>query len=170
HVGGRPLEGRGAHVATLRLIERSGDVVADRPGVLGDLVALLAVDARYLPQHRRESRPSEVVLLRREIRAAVEHLALLREERGGLGDEESGHRGTSTSWSFPDTSPPSASPARPRRPGCPRRCRTWDCDAARPSARAARNRRTRTRRGRSRESTTCPPLPWSGSRRSHAPA
>src|SRR5207245_4823526 len=62
--------------------QASGDAPADRPGVLDDPVALLAVDAGYLPQHRRESRPSEVVLLRREIRAAVEHLALWREERG----------------------------------------------------------------------------------------
>src|SRR5207302_700613 len=40
------------------------------------------IDVRHLPQHRRESRAPVVVLFRREVRSAVEHLALGRQKRG----------------------------------------------------------------------------------------
>src|SRR3989441_10483447 len=56
-------------------------MLADRLGVLRDLVALVAIQPRYLPQHGREPRPPEGVRLGGEVGAPEEHLALRIEKR-----------------------------------------------------------------------------------------
>src|SRR2546430_7846235 len=56
--------------AALRLVQRLGHVLTYRLGVLRDFVALLAVQPRYLPQHRREPRPPEGVRLGGKVGAA----------------------------------------------------------------------------------------------------
>ena len=81
HVGGRPVEDGGRDGAALRLVERLGDVASDRLGAFGDLVALLPIKARHLPQHRDEPGPPVGIVFGWEVRPAKEHFALGREER-----------------------------------------------------------------------------------------
>src|SRR5947208_4684102 len=81
HLVGGLLDQARRHLARARLVERLGHVLADRRGVLRDLVAIAAVGVRDLPQHRDEAGPPETVLLGREIRASEEHLALGSQER-----------------------------------------------------------------------------------------
>src|SRR2546430_15657683 len=67
--------------AALRLVQRLGHVLTYRLGVLRDFVALLAVQPRYLPQHRREPGPPEGVRLGGGGGAPEGHLARRGEKR-----------------------------------------------------------------------------------------
>src|SRR3989441_6773132 len=81
HVVRGVLEQPRGRRAALRLVQRLGHVLTYRLGVLRDFVALLAVQPRYLPQHRREPGPPEGVRLGGEVGAPEEHLARRIEKR-----------------------------------------------------------------------------------------
>src|SRR5207247_11399123 len=76
HLARGALQGRRRDLAALRLVERLDYVAADRLCILGHFVALLAIDARHLFAHAADARLAVVILLRWEVSAAEEDLAL----------------------------------------------------------------------------------------------
>src|SRR5258708_31108386 len=76
----------------------------------------------------------------------------------GFGGERVGHG--DLKHPLPDNAAPPASAAPRRSRATPRRCRTWDCDAATPFPSWAPSRRMRNTRALWRGRSSCPPRPW----------
>ncbi|OLC67774.1 MAG: hypothetical protein AUH78_27560 [Gemmatimonadetes bacterium 13_1_40CM_4_69_8] len=93
HLVRRLFDQQGRHRAGLRLVQRLGDVLVDRLGVLRDLLPLLAVQPRHVLQHRGEPRAAVGIVVGRKVGAAEEHLASRVQKRGQRPASLAGERG-----------------------------------------------------------------------------
>ena len=84
HLVGGAADEIGAHRAGLRLVQCLHDMRANRARVRHHAIALFAVRTRDFHQHPVKSRPSIGIIIRREVGAAEEHLAV-RRQKGGEG-------------------------------------------------------------------------------------
>jgi len=82
HLVGGAADEIGTHRAGLRFIQGPDDVLANRVRVRGDAVALLPERARNFHQHAAKARPAVSVVVRREVGAAEEDLAVRGQKRG----------------------------------------------------------------------------------------